>query len=76
MPTSSSQALIGGLVGAGLTKGGLEAIKASSVQKAAVFMVLSPLVGMVLAALLLGAIKLVFGRTGADRTERGFRYGP
>lgn len=38
-------------------------------------MVLSPLVGMALAALLLGAIKLVFRRTGADRTERGFRYG-
>ena len=42
LPTSSSHALIGGLVGAGLAKGGLEAIKASSVQKAVVFLVVSP----------------------------------
>ena len=36
MPSSSSHALIGGLVGAGLAKGGIDAIKLSSVQKAGV----------------------------------------
>src|SRR5215211_6443010 len=49
LPTSSSHALIGGLVGAGLAKGGLEAIKASSVQKALVFLVVSPIAGLLVA---------------------------
>jgi PiT family inorganic phosphate transporter len=51
LPTSSSHALIGGLVGAGLAKGGLEAIKASSVQKAVVFLVVSPIAGLLMALL-------------------------
>jgi inorganic phosphate transporter, PiT family len=38
-------------------------------------MVLSPLAGLLLAAILLWAIKLLFGRTEANRTERGFRRG-
>jgi PiT family inorganic phosphate transporter len=37
LPTSSSHALIGGLVGAGVAHGGLDAIKTSSVEKTALF---------------------------------------
>jgi inorganic phosphate transporter, PiT family len=56
LPTSSSHALIGGLVGAGLAKGGLEAIKAASVQKAVVFLVVSPVAGLLLAGLLMALL--------------------
>ena len=42
MPSSSSHALIGGLIGAGLSAGGTDVIKWSSVEKTAIAIVLSP----------------------------------
>jgi PiT family inorganic phosphate transporter len=51
LPSSSSHALIGGLVGAGLAAGGLDAISWPSVQKTAIAIVASPLVAFVVAFL-------------------------
>ena len=45
LPTSSSHALIGGIVGAGISAAGLIAIKWSTVELVATFMILSPLIG-------------------------------
>ncbi len=73
LPTSSSHALVGGLVGAGLAAGGFDAIKASSLEKTAVFIVLSPVVGMLLGGLVMLVLRAVFGRRDIGRTERGFR---
>ncbi len=58
MPSSSSHAIIGGLVGAGLAAGGLAAIDWSSVSKAAIGIVLSPAVAFSIA---FAAMYLVFG---------------
>ncbi|MHB1066718.1 MAG: inorganic phosphate transporter [Candidatus Nanopelagicales bacterium] len=58
MPSSSSHAIIGGLVGAGLAAGGLGAIDWSSVQKAGIGIVLSPAVAFSIA---FGAMYLVIG---------------
>jgi PiT family inorganic phosphate transporter len=58
MPSSSSHAIIGGLVGAGLAAGGLAAIDWSSVQKAAIGIVLSPAVAFGIAFI---AMYIVFG---------------
>jgi PiT family inorganic phosphate transporter len=46
LPTSSSHALIGGLVGAGLSAAGIAAIKWSTVELVVTFMILSPLIGL------------------------------
>lgn len=51
MPSSSSHAIIGGLVGAGLAAGGIDAINWSSVQKTVVAIVVSPAVAFTVAAL-------------------------
>lgn len=51
MPSSSSHAIIGGLVGAGISAGGLAAISWPSVQKTALFIVISPLVAFLISAL-------------------------
>ncbi|MFA5221549.1 MAG: inorganic phosphate transporter [Methanoregula sp.] len=56
LPTSSSHALIGGLTGAGISAAGIAAIKWSTVGKVALFMVLSPLVGLVCGFLFMAAI--------------------
>ncbi len=58
MPSSSSHAIIGGLVGAGLAAGGIAAIDWSSVQKAALGIILSPAVAFSIAFV---AIFLVLG---------------
>jgi PiT family inorganic phosphate transporter len=46
LPTSSSHALIGGLVGAGISAVGIAAIKWSAVELIVTFMILSPLIGL------------------------------
>jgi PiT family inorganic phosphate transporter len=58
MPSSSSHALIDGLVGAGLAAGGTDAISWSSVQKTAIAIIVSPLVAFAIAFL---AMYLVAG---------------
>lgn len=58
MPSSSSHAIIGGLVGAGIAAGGLGAIDWSSVQKAGIGIILSPAVAFAIA---FAAMYLVLG---------------
>ena len=53
LPTSSSHALIGGLAGAGLAYAGPGIIVADGFAKIALFIVLSPLIGMTLGVLLM-----------------------
>lgn len=73
LPSSSSHALIGGLVGAALA--GAETVKWTGIwEKVVIPMVTSPLVGFVLGYLLMLAILWAFLRANAHRTERGFRY--
>ncbi len=59
MPSSSSHAIIGGLVGAGLAAGGLGAISWGSVQKAAIGIIASPLVAFSIAFVLMYIVFLV-----------------
>jgi PiT family inorganic phosphate transporter len=70
LPTSSSHALIGGLTGAGIAAGGLNAIQWGSVRKAALFMVISPVAGLVLGALLMLVARAILRLTKSDGTGR------
>jgi inorganic phosphate transporter, PiT family len=72
LPSSSSQALIGGLVGAALAAAG-DVKWAGVVDKVVVPMVLSPLIGFGLAYVLMLAVLWGFRRGNAHRTARGFR---
>ncbi len=58
MPSSSSHAIVGGLVGAGIAAGGVKAISWSSVEKAAVGIVASPAVAIAVAFV---AMYVIFG---------------
>src|SRR2546429_2031533 len=57
LPTSSSHALIGGYAGSAVAKAGLGVIIASGWTKTLVFIVLSPVIGMVLGACLMSLSK-------------------
>jgi len=59
MPSSSSHAIIGGLVGAGLSAGGLAAVSWGAVKKAAIGIVASPLVAFTIAFILMYLVYLV-----------------
>jgi len=48
LPSSSSHALIGGLIGAGIMKGGPEVLVWSGITKTTIFIVLSPTIGMII----------------------------
>lgn len=74
MPSSSSHALVGGLVGAGLAKGGFSAIVWGGVIKTVVAIILSPLVGYVLAVLLVAAATWVVRRFNPFKVDRSFRF--
>ncbi len=73
IPSSSSHALIGGLLGAGAAKAGLGAIAWSGVAKIAAAIVLSPLLGFALAQFLVVAVAWAFVRATPYTVDRSFR---
>jgi len=72
LPSSSSHALIGGLVGAALVAGAVVNWK-TIVDKVLIPMVGSPLLGFALAFLVMTAIMWIFRRRSPHRVFRGFR---
>jgi PiT family inorganic phosphate transporter len=73
LPTSSSHALIGGFVGAAVVANGPRAVVASGLTKTAIFIVVSPLVGLVLGFLLMLAVVWIFHRSGPRQVDALFR---
>jgi inorganic phosphate transporter, PiT family len=73
IPSSSSHALVGGIIGAGVAKAGVGKLVASGVLKTAVAIVLSPLFGFILAITLMIAVSWIFARSTPRRVDRWFR---
>jgi inorganic phosphate transporter, PiT family len=73
LPTSSSHALIGGYAGAAVAKAGWIAIVPSGWTKTLLFIVLSPLIGMLLGLTLMTVIFWIFRWTPPSRVDRWFR---
>lgn len=73
IPSSSSHALVGGLVGAGVAKIGTGAIVWSGLLKTGSAIVLSPALGFVLALMLVLAVSWIFVRRSPAAVDRLFR---
>jgi PiT family inorganic phosphate transporter len=73
IPSSSSHALIGGMIGATLAKAGIEPLLAPGIVKTATFIVVAPLLGMTLGALLMIAVSWACVRGSPRRVDRWFR---
>ena len=73
LPSSSSHALVGGLIGAGVAKAGFHVIILKGLVPIAVFIVLSPALGMLLAASLMTALGWILRRTPLRRVDAWFR---
>ncbi|MGW2746718.1 anion permease [Streptomyces sp. NPDC001450] len=72
LPSSSSHALFGGLVGAALA-GGTEVLWNGVLDKVVIPMFLSPVVGLLVGYLVMTAILWLFRRSNPHKAKRGFR---
>ncbi len=73
LPTSSSHALIGGLVGAALAKAGIGSLIVAGLTPTVTFMFLSPLIGFVVAFSLMALMINLFFRRSAYSVNKYFR---
>jgi PiT family inorganic phosphate transporter len=73
IPSSSSHALVGGLIGAGVAKGGPAVIVSSGVIKTGVAIFASPLIGMAVAVFLMVLTSWLFKPVPANSADRLFR---
>lgn len=73
LPTSSSHALIGGLVGAGISAAGFAAIKWDTVGTVAIFMVVSPFIGLICGFLFMACILNLTKHANKQSAESKFR---
>ena len=73
LPSSSSHALIGGLIGAGVMKGGSQVLVWGGITKTTLFIILSPAIGLIL-GLALMILVLNFSRNSTvSRSQKIFR---
>jgi PiT family inorganic phosphate transporter len=73
IPSSSSHALIGGMVGAVLAKSGPVALLAPGLLKTGLFIVASPVIGFLWSAILITTISWICFRIPPNRVDRVFR---
>jgi len=73
IPSSSSHALIGGLVGAAVAKSGTSSLVASGLMKTIVFIVVSPLLGFLLGSVMMLIVSWLFVRSTPMKVDRWFR---
>ncbi len=75
LPTSSSHALIGGLIGAGLSTAGTGCLRWDGISKTVVFIFLAPLLGLVMGLAIAVAVAWLFRRATPRRVDTLFRRG-
>jgi inorganic phosphate transporter, PiT family len=73
IPSSSSHALIGGMIGAALAKAGTEPLLAKGIIKTASFIFISPLMGMIFGASIMLLVSWLFFRQTPKRVDKWFR---
>ena len=73
IPSSSSHALIGGMIGAVVSKAGVEALLLPGILKIGIFILAAPLIGFVWSALLITVVSWICFRSAPHRVDRIFR---
>ena len=73
IPSSSSHALIGGIVGAVIGKAGAGALISGGILKTVIFIFLSPLLGFLLGSLMMLLVAWAFRRATPSKVDRWFR---
>lgn len=74
IPSSSSHALVGGLVGAGIARAGTDSVQSAGLLKTVKALVVSPLFGFAMAFLVMIAVMWIARRGNPFRLNRRFRW--
>ncbi len=75
IPVSSSHALIGGMIGAGISKAGTSCLQYEKLKMTVAFIFLSPLIGLIFGFGLMVAVFWIFRRKSPSQVDRFFRVG-
>ncbi|MDI6804201.1 MAG: inorganic phosphate transporter [Bacteroidota bacterium] len=75
LPISVSHSLIGGLAGAAISKAGFTALVSYGLTKVAIFIILSPIIGMVLGFSLMVLVMWIFKKKNPSKVDKFFRVG-
>ncbi len=73
IPSSSSHAIIGGVIGAGVAKAGIASLKMAGLQKIVAALVFSPIVGYILGFIIMTILYWLFGRVSPSKVNHNFR---
>jgi PiT family inorganic phosphate transporter len=73
IPSSSSHALIGGIVGAVIAKAGASALIGAGILRTVAFIFISPLLGFLFGSLMMVAVAWICRRTRPSKIDRWFR---
>jgi PiT family inorganic phosphate transporter len=73
IPSSSSHALMGGLIGAAVAKAGVSALLSSKIIQTVLFIFIAPALGFLLGSLLMVAVSWLFYRSSPARVDKLFR---
>jgi len=73
LPSSSSHALIGGLIGAGVAKGGVDTLVWSGIIKTTLFIVLSPMIGLILGYVFMMLSLYLNRHSNVQKTDKIYR---
>lgn len=73
IPSSSSHALIGGIVGAVISKAGTSGLIAAGLTKTVLFIFVSPLLGFLLGSLMMVLVSWIFRRSRPSKVDKWFR---
>ncbi len=73
IPSSSSHALIGGIVGAVIGKAGTQALISGGIMKTVTFIFISPLLGFLLGSMMMVLVSWVCRRATPSKVDRWFR---
>lgn len=73
IPSSSSHALIGGIVGAVIAKAGASSLIAGGILKTVAFIFVSPMLGFLFGSIMMVAVAWIFRRTRPNRVDKWFR---
>ena len=75
LPTSSSHALIGGMIGAALVKAGPSALVLHGIAKTVIFIFVSPILGLILGLTLGVVVYRLFRKKSPSKVDHIFRKG-
>jgi len=73
LPSSSSHALVGGLIGAGVAKGGVAVLGTTKIVQTAIFIVISPLVGMLVSGVMTIVCAWILRKRTPGKVDQWFR---